>query len=1461
MTKMQKSVLALSGVAFAVTACGAFGVLSTASAQTEPPRAVSELFLPSEIALTPSYIPEDSEAGASLLMTTEKRNAKVGMADDISGDFSFTFAPVAEGGSTTLKTLSVYFTETTTGENFSLTLSFGQTNYAYVELDGDKAGLAYYNGKLYGCTGYENASGAYTSFTAETVSVSFDVEKTAVYVGAEGSELLVWDFSEPTADYYEFGKTLGFFEKYSVTLEIEDFAGESSGFMLYSVNGCPLDKVVLDGVSTPRVAASVAQKGLKGEKFVVPTAAAYDLIDGQLSGVTTEVYNPLGEVVTLDKNVFTPTRAGEYVVKYTATNSQGNTATQEYKVEILAELPEISYEFVDFKEFPETAAIGESCYVPQMRKVGGSLTDESSLVTVTMLRNGWEQVRYTDVESGFTYTFEKDGEYTFVYNAGELQRSYTVTVADVDESVVLDYDFQASYEVNDYLDITSAKLLVRGVDTAYETEITYPDGNVYANKRFVLSQAGSYTLTAYSAATPTQRVTRKIIVNENVTSLFSSNSSEMTFTRETSMMTGVSGVSINTSSYGATAVYNQVIDLSRYTGQTAANEKVGTVYGETNVVLSETATPFIELSVQPHKYGVVATDCIYVTLTDVYDENNSIKIIISKEDSSTWTYVRAAAGEQDYGGLYAANNSFRTNGMYGHMLPHSFAGKPSSAAFVLPENSRVALFYDHEEKKLLTKGTPGSNRTAIIADFDNPLLCNGAVWDGFTTGEVVLSVELGRVYYDKASCIVYSVDGVDLTGEAVEYGKPQIQIDGRYLEGLKGESFAIPTAKALDSSGSVITNVTTRVVYVAANGKEYDVNVQNGAFATERAGTYYVRYFATDKFGNEAVAQAAVAVHETYEALSAEVSVSEEYSAGKTGQSIPVYPSKDVAVYNALGEVKKSVAVTFNGEAVEIDADGAFTPVRAGDYTVTYTLTDGVGRKATASYEVAVELETELVLQSTVPVYVGFIEGNTYTLQDVYVIDYTAENPVPQKADVYVDDVKQGATYTPTVSETEGENAEEVVRFVTLKYKYDGREIAGLSYTLPVRNVYKEKSVLVGTNSIKAKAFRADRYFYAEEGMSVAMSSSVTLTATKDGAKAYFIQSQQAEGLKMTFDVTGKNEAHTAIDTNVKKLHFYITDATDASKVVQITVAAETGTDGKTKTQMYVNGVAAIGEFTGSLDGTSRLAFGWTLNVGTKSLVDTQKNTRIAWLDTYLDGRKFEGFKEKVFISIEIERKDSTKASAIQISALNTQNFSINASNDTVAPSLKANARFESVYPYQSTVTIPTATASDVLSDVKEILVTVLYSTDSGEVSVTDVNGTLLENVSATTEYQVLLSQTGTYRVVYTAKDTRGGKAETSTTFDVSVSRAPIITLKGSWQETVKVGTTVSPVAFEVEFAEENAENLAYAIYIAPSDRYQYIYQDNTVTFSEVGKYTIRYFALDGYGNYTITEYTVNVVA
>ena len=1429
--------------------------LNLHTAEANEYRLTADLFLPSAMEIQSARgFEEANSLDAGLMLSSASENAEAKLCNTYAGDFSFRYTPVTKNGVPEVKETEIVFEDIEGDNDFSIVMehSTGSTELCvrYQEVE---AGVFYAkNGNAYGQTSYANAQGMYTTIAANEVYVWYDAEERAVYAGVDPSvKKLVWNMSKTVNDGREVDCTLGEFTTYNVAFRLGGFLKETGSVILYSINDCALDGIILKDSGTPVIYADYSTRGLVGTQYALPNAYAYDLWEGLLKTSCT-VTAPNGSVVEVKNGSFVPNVAGEYIVTYETQNTDGKAVTKEYALEVLSEMPTYTCEI--YGDIPTEVAVGENIYVPEMIVRGGLNSHETRTATVTAYRNGIKLLVYTGVKSGFDFSFPSVGIYTFVYDAYGEEIEYSVSVQE--KMVNLCGNYSCSAFMGDIIDLRAGYVEVDGRKLPFELEVTFPDGNVYTNKKFECAQAGVYTLRATAVSDEKTYVAEETVqVSLRAQDMFSSLSSGASVSYGKSVYSGLEGVRLTATQSYTTFAYEKPIDITKYINQT--QEAPTSLYGDSNIVLADNAKPFIEFAVDPLAYGQGAVASgkggIYVYLTDAEDPTNVLTINIKHQKETSWSYVVAQAGAQSMSGYFNEpdlnvsplgdmykNYGFRTN--------HSFLGKANFSA----EKNKISLYYDYEENKLLTKSCQNikndNNRpNDTVKDFDNADWAYGPIWSGFKSGKVYLSVGVANIS-NEVNCMIYSIDGVDLSNEFVECDiEPIITVDlskNAELRALKGYDYTLPSVKATDCLGNAIDTIRS-AVYYETSGKRYNVTAKNGKFHVDKSGKYYVCYRVSDAYGNVGEREIEITALETIAELTASVPISAVATQGMTGEIVRLLATSALSIENSIGQVAVERKVLFGNEEVYTAGD-TFVPERAGTYTVKYTAVDYVGRMASAEYSIAVEVNPDPVIVSAEPTYVAFVRGNTYTLYDVYLIDYKA-SAERIKADIYINGEKYAQkTYTP-LAYTEKWDESEKKETLLIEYKYGNETL--LSYNVSVKTVYRE--VLIHDEvfgDYTATRFRADRYFECENGMELQLARGyLSLRSNTDTATATFAQGLDSSSLELVLDIAQeKNVNLEKLNENIRSITIRITDAKDVSKTIVLSIVR----DANDETKFFFNGEEGA-SITGSLTGTSAESFRLILKSKEGTVSDGNTKFELADIKTYENGRAYDGFGERVYVSFALASTDGAPTE-IKLLSVNGQAFSVEAKDDTTPPQLIVKD-CSGIYDIGTQFTLPTASAVDVFSDTPNVTVTLIYVAADGSKT------NLISNFDARKEYTFVFDKLGEYRVTYTATDARNsGKNVAEITFIMtakSISQ-PSIELSGEVSATVKVGELVKLPTMNVTFGEESSNNLAYIVCISPSNEYQML-QGGEFTASKRGTYTIRYFALDSYGNYQMLEYKI----
>lgn len=1425
---------------------------------------VTELFAPSGIVLEPMSQDENMQVlDKGLMLTSDDTKNVAKWKNECVGDFSLVYLPTQAGFSYTAKSLEVTFTDTADNGSFTIVVEHGQTMNAYVRFENVSAGIYYMNKKQLDFTSFCNEDGAYTQFSASKIGLQFDPSTMCVYAGdAEGALSLVWDLTKEINDGRNVEKTLKPFEEYTVSFAMPTFAVRSGSVILYEVNGCVLDELFIRNSGKPSVFANVEMNALVGHTYTVPQGVGFDVLDGELN-TEWKVYNPSGECVATNASTFIPTVTGEYTIAYTASNARDKSTTREYVVKAYDTQPAFEYQ-LDWT-LNDEYVLHEQVSIPKLWLSGGLRRFGKTLGKLTVEKDGAVFAGYENKESGFAFTFAETGEYAFVYDLNGEELRYNVLVNGATSQFVT-AGLQSKYAKNSVINCGDFRVLVDGTETPFSFSVKFPDGKRYQNKKFQANLAGKYELSATTkVGEKTYAFKKTFIVLEDYTDYFLP-------LHGTAVENGVSsytqkeGVVVTTTHSGALVEYTQPIDVSKYVNQRDLTYDNGKIVG---IKLKENAIPLIEFTVDPDIMNVRAANEVYIYLTDAANPDNVLTI--NARFRADYAAITTGASGQSLKGFMnlkstSENATSFIDGQYGSIeayggtgfrVWHTFDGLP--AKDMRTGESVVSLYYDNEAKQLLSfPGLDGGNTDAknhVIMDYDDSRYLQADLpWSGFESDTVYLSMAVSGLTAAQAKTCIYTVDGKRFGG-ATDASAPTILVNESELLGVKGYSVAIPKATATDCSGNVLKPLAK--AYFVKDGKRFDVTVQNGRFETDYSGTYLVVYTAIDAFGRRNEKIVTVNVAETYADLTAVLEeLTAEYTEGKIASELPLYDAQDVKICNAIGTIETECKIYFAAEEVAFDGL-TLIPQKAGIYTVKYTFTDAVGRTAEVSYTIDVAVPSEPVIVSTLPTYVGFIRGNTYTVKDVYFVDYT-RSETQQKAEVYINGTRFVDTEYAVEDKVEGKNETQQNEMLRLEYRYGSVVLKG--YDIPVITVNKMIDKKMGMQTIEVSKLFAERCFLTDERAAVtAQKTHFTLTSNDSLAKIAFAQPIQANGLQLVMDIDQtKNGDLSPVDTNLKSVKLYLTDASDLNKSLIVEVQADTLTN---KVRLCINGEDYSAAFAGSLVGSAVELIRLRYNEG--YFYDANGDgVKLVAPTHYANGEPFAGFDGLVYVSFVLEGIDETKTMALRLYSINGQQLTGDLDADVVAPTIETQAEIGGIYEQGDTIDLSAAQAYDVLSGIANgsLTLTVSYTSGGNEYYAKDTAGLTLQNVSAKTGYTLQLNETGAYKAAYTVLDGKGNAYTKTFTFEVIKHQKPIITLKGNLPKSVKAGSVVNVPLADVAFADESEKNLAWVVYISPStNTYTLMHEDDMAFYAaELGDYVIRYCALDVYGSYTIVEYVVN---
>ncbi len=828
-------------------------------------------------------------------------------------------------------------------------------------------------------------------------------------------------------------------------------------------------------------------------------------------------------------------------------------------------------------------------------------------------------------------------------------------------------------------------------------------------------------------------------------------------------------------------------------------------------------------------FNVVNTDAatldysrIYIRVTDVYDEENYFEIRIADgafAGAGGMSYIRARAVGQSFSGLDVRNGKYGQQGA--EELKPTQDGFNESGGFLMSygfqksgsEHKRedsFKLYYDNQNKALFA--ISGTQYCSLICDFDDPRF-SSILWDGFTTGEAVVSIRMGNIS-NSAKLIVYSVGTYDFTSEYLQDKEaPVLELDSSAATSayaLIGQPFPVFEARSFDKNYS-------KVVVKVYQGSE-EISVENGYFVPQKPSVYTLAYYAVDAFGNcsETIY---VSVRAQSPGKGISLTVENKETAALLGR---IYYAPDYEVKGASGVVDSFFGWRKKGEGNFIQStDGMIRFPETGTYEVIYKVIDYLGQSTEDSFEVIVTETDVPVVESNFSFYKMMFTGEAFGYEipvlPAYIytavgIEQAEESIRIYDGDALIETLQPGDIFSP--------DHKYAGKTLTAKYFVEGSE-EDFEYSFIVR--IKEEGNKQG-------------YFLQDENVSYSESeSSQPIFTMSENGGFSFVKELLADNFSITFYFPEGADAFGTVK-------LILTDSYNTAESIAISFKKRGGdivasTDG-------VNWYDCAGDWNSS----AGLFIGYR-SAG-KKFVDSMDSS-LGVPDFTTDGRTaFKGFSSgKVYF--RLETIGVTSPVSLCVTEINNQQMSV--TTDRTAPELFVFGSYPG-YDIGDTVTVLPAVAGDVLHQYKNLTVSVFTGSEKFPVYIKDINGTEIRDLPADKEYYFTASAYDSYTVLYTCYDTseRENKKTLSITIAVSDKEPPVASLIQSTLS-AKVGESINLKNFLV--VSDNVtpeEELIIDISVRQNRLREYAEEDGSYTFLSAGKYYIDYLVRDASGNLTL---------
>ena len=967
------------------------------------------------------------------------------------------------------------------------------------------------------------------------------------------------------------------------------------------------------------------------------------------------------------------------------------------------------------------------------------------------------------------------------------------------------------YLLNDFIEIPAANISFGGETKAAEISVITPNGERVRSAKVKLTEGGQYKA-EYKALFngKAKTISKTFTVHIPLFSKTSAKSSWEYGVDESDYQTGKEGVKVRLAK-GDTLTYNGIIDLKKNNGQ------------------------IVDFFLLPGDgAGTKDLKRLTVTLTDLYNPNVSLTIILQCPNDHggsdkwwlDWTYVLAGGQNQTPTGVEGkgtANEKIWVGGDWGSVVSYSFYGTRSSldGQSVVGTES-LNLIYNEDENAVYVGNTEIIN-LGNLKYFEDP-------WTGFKTGEVKMSITGDGYSLGAANLMITRIGTNDLKGEyIVDKDAPEITVDfGDYEENslpmaAKGLSYPVFDAKAADKIFGDV-EIKTTVYYNYESQQRYQIDIEDGKFATDEVGYYTIEYLAYDGFKNESKKLVTIYCGETSPSVS--VTAVDGYEVdGGTGALI--FPA-EIQASGGTGNIKTYATVQMpDGEEIVIDA--GFRPEKDGVYKVRLYAVDVLGKTATFEYDLTIRINEKPVFLEDPILPRFFLQGYNYVLPTISAYDYSSGVEKEQiETTISIKDGKNGGEVRELPS-NETDFVADADGYATVIYKATGAKGSDtVEYKVKVIDAWRD----IDNYSIDMK-----KYFYGENIEITDTAESVKVKAVEDTSYT-FVNPVIAHRFETKFLITSGG---------FDCLQLVFEDSKDSN--VRFTVEIDNAQGEPEYLPLRINGVALRYRPAAGFDGKRDFYFVYDeLN---KILQD---DASLKTVLTNADGSAFEGFPSGlVYVTINVigvygKAEIAWKNYGGQILS--------NSDNDIIAPSIKLSQDYASKYSIGTVAEIYSAQAADVLSP--EVYTKITVRDPNGKI-VTDVDGLKLQDVPFDRSYFIKLEMYGSYSVKYSAMDWMEREQDYPFALLVVDDQAPKITLEKNLQTEVKKGQKLEIVKAS---ANDNVDgNVDVYVYLVnPNGIISKVSAGEKVTLNKTGVYQLRYMSVDAFGNLNILYYKVTVI-
>lgn len=952
-----------------------------------------------------------------------------------------------------------------------------------------------------------------------------------------------------------------------------------------------------------------------------------------------------------------------------------------------------------------------------------------------------------------------------------------------------------------------ASVEVNGKTVTATASITYPDGLVTTAENVKLNQEGTYTVTYRAVVDGVHCVEEQYFFVEAKAYLTQRENSSAVYGTYTGHGANTAGLMVRLAK-SDTLTFSQLIDFNELKASDALTEWF----------------------VTPDTVGARDFEKLTFRFTDAVDPSHYLEFSAKPYDSAergvnnTYTTVNGD-GQSPMGKDGGGYNNRGASAAHSFVAQqHEGNGWVGPLETLAPGKFTMRYYYNTNTMEASTCNWDGTPKHIA---FLNDLSIYEKVWEGFPSGKARLSITADKYLSQTANFVIKSIFGIDdLSATRFdENGAPEMTVAMSQDEMPTGEvglAYAVPEATAFDYySGNCA--VTTKVYRDYTTTQPISVGLVNGKFVPSIAGWYTIEYTSQDMLGNEVIETRNV--YASADLGDIEIALPTLPSEIDLGNAI-VTPSATYTGDCGLADVK--ITASFGEETYEVT--DSFIPEKAGDWKITYTVTDYLGRVGTATHTVTAKKTNVAKISGQLVLPKILLSDQTYVLPTLYAKDYSTGVGESKLCSVVVTDKNGAKTYTAGDSFTPSvaKNGDKV----TISYQYNGQELDK-----------KELPTIIAVEKAKVSG---KNYFYGEnittsykdaEGKFLDDGVMITVKEKAESAGWMFATQQIAEDLTIEFQ---GDKART----NFSALKVTLIDVLDDSLQVSLTISAKES--GATLTSGAI-----------SVDSTSSIVTDSNYKVNFKNGRFYFEGASVQASTT--DGEAFTGFNSD-FVYVQVDVLKPAENASYKVLSMSRCNIS-RRNLEVFKPSVLVKGDLKGDKGINEILEVFPAVSCDVFAPFSEITLTVLAP--DGTVA-SDVNGIKLENVSTDKSHFVALTQYGSYKVTYNTVE-KDWVAENkfsliNTIFVIDEIRPQAVFLNAV-QTTAKVGDllVMPDVAVRDNVSAEENITVSRGV-LCPNGKYwRFDDGQNAIQCLQEGDYVFSAQVFDERGNMTVIKHTITV--